>query len=268
MATSGPRNSSTSSPLLSMLSKDRVLLSMRTFLYRKRRRKANVALALSSFLICLAILALSIALMVRDGQRWPPVVLWNAPIAAFVAIWDAAEILYVCSKSSRRGFEPGAHVILDLVWCIAAGGCAILTAVVLRLATWTIEDCRELEGMVVRRLHKVAHHEYCDQAAYKKVTAGHEVGMLTAAVALLVALRLLHLLLFLFACIDIALNSDTHYPEHSHRSNQYSRSAESKPQTGVGASFQAPRTGRASRNFETRDSRQPQPYNHLGDYYA
>ncbi|KAI0017735.1 hypothetical protein F4780DRAFT_572827 [Xylariomycetidae sp. FL0641] len=110
-----------------------------------RRRSwglVKVGLTLVSLVASFVLLFLAIALAVREHHKWPPVVFWTGPLAIVLGMWDVAELLCVCTRTSRRGIHPGAHIALDFVLCLVLGVCILLTAAVLSQAQDVQRDCR------------------------------------------------------------------------------------------------------------------------------
>ncbi|KAI1767786.1 hypothetical protein GGR53DRAFT_463047 [Hypoxylon sp. FL1150] len=184
----------------------------------------KLVLASLSIFCCIVVLGISIGLA-ADPAVQSYIVVWTAPQAGAALLWSAAESASLCAlrvRPKRRDIHPGAHVAVHLLLWLSFGAGLGLTARVLKFAVaFTASDGSEAYR---------AYYYGDDDDGYEYYSDSY-IHSMDALVAFLALLIIIHLVLFVRACVETihikrqrktnaAENIELHQARLSHKDKQ------------------------------------------------
>lgn len=153
-----------------------------------------------SIVSCIIVLGISIALAV-DPTVQSYIAVWTAPQAGVALLWSVTDLVTSCaqrSKSNNRTIHPGAHVAVQLLLWLGFGTGLGLTAHILKFAL-TFSALDDPEAYPEYYAYYYGRNDNGDDFEYY---SNSYVRSMEALVAFLAILIIIHLLLFVRACVE------------------------------------------------------------------
>ncbi|KAI0009708.1 hypothetical protein F4779DRAFT_358535 [Xylariaceae sp. FL0662B] len=153
-----------------------------------------------SLVLCALVVGISVALAI-DPRISSYIVVWTAPQAGVGLVWTIAELATIWYRRCHRGIYPGAHVAVHLMLWLGFSVGLGLTAYILAFGlAFSSADFDEY--------YDYYNYYYKDGYYYNYYSRTYVTSM-EALVAFLGLLIIVHLLLFVRACIETAQRNST-----------------------------------------------------------